>query len=110
MLYVILSFLILIGFISFFVHELYSYHKSCKAERKEWEDFIKSLIPGSKWKLYRRFNVNPFDELSSNTIVTVIETRKNFYGDIWVQYRFENSKITYEKQAADFKRLYNKLN
>jgi hypothetical protein len=110
MLYVILSFLILIGFISFFVHELYSYHKSCKAERKEWEDFIKSLIPGSKWKLYRRFNVNPFDELSSNIIVTVIETRKNFYGDIWVQYRFENSKITNEKQAADFKRLYNKLN
>jgi hypothetical protein len=110
MLYVILYLSLFIGLIAFFIHELYSHYKSRKAERKEWEDFIKSLIPESKWRLQRGLYLNPFNDSSSNTVVTIIETRKNFHGDIWIQYRFENSKIISERQAADFKRLYIKLN
>lgn len=110
MICVILCLSLFIGLIAFFIHELYSHYKPRKAERKEWEDFIKSLIPGSKWILCRGLDLNPFNESYSNKIVTIIETRKNVHGDIWIQYRFENSKIISERQAADFKRLYIKLN
>ena len=54
--------------------------------------------------------MNPFAEPSPDRIVTIIETRKNSYGDIWVQYRFENSKGTNERQASDFQELYSKVN
>lgn len=111
MLYIIvLYFSFLVAIIIFFIHELYSYHKSCKEEQKEWEDFIKSLIPGSEWILQQEPNMNPFNEPNSDTIVIIVETRKNSYGDIWVQYRFKDMRNLYERQADDFRELYNKLN
>lgn len=111
MLYIILYLSLFIGLISFFIHGLYSYYKSCKAERKEWEDFLNSLVPESKWKLQKEPNLNPFAEPSPDKIVTIIETRKNSYGDIWVQYQFEGCKSTFREIDADiFKKLYNKLN
>ena len=54
--------------------------------------------------------MNPFYHYNSDTIVVIVETRKNFYGDVWVQYRFKNSKGTNERQASDFQKLYSKLN
>jgi hypothetical protein len=110
MLYVILYLFLIIVVIVFFIHGLYSYYKSCQAERKEWEDFIKSLTPGSEWILQLEPKLNPFDEPISDTIVTIVETRKNSYGDVWVQYRFENSKGTNEREASDFQELYSKVN
>jgi hypothetical protein len=93
----------------FFIYWISSNYESCKAE-KEQEDFIKSLTPGSEWKLDKELNINPFVEPSPDRIVTIIETRKNSYGDIWVQYRFENSKGTNERRASDFQELYSKVN
>lgn len=110
MICVILCLSLFIGLIAFFIHELYSYYKSCKAERKEWEDFIKSLTPGSEWILQPESNSNPFDESSYTTIVTIIETRENSYGDVWVQYKSKNTGYLRERQASHFKELYNKLN
>lgn len=110
MLYVILYLAFLIGIISIIIYGLYSCYKFRKEEQKEWENFIKSLIPGSKWKFEKEPNMNPFVEPSPDRIVTIIETRKNSYGDIWVQYRFENSKGTNERQASDFQELYSKVN
>jgi hypothetical protein len=110
MLYIIslLSFFSLV-LLPFFIYGLYSHYESYKAE-KEQEDFIKSLTPGSEWKLDEKPNMNPFAEPSPDRIVTIIETRKNSYGDIWVQYRFENSKGTNERRASDFQELYSKVN
>lgn len=99
-----------IGLISFFLYGLYSYYKSDKEEEKEWKEFLDSLTPGSKWKLQKEPSLNPFDEPFSDTIVIIIETRKNFYGDIWVQYRFEGCENTREREVSDFNKLYNKLN
>ncbi len=110
MLLAIIYLSLFIGLISYFIYEFYSYHKFCKAERKEWEDFIKSLVPGSEWKLEEEPNINPFVEPSPSKIVTIIETRKNFYGDIWVQYRFKKLEHLRERQASDFQELYSKLN
>lgn len=110
MLYIILYLSLFIGLISYFIYGFYSYHKFCKAERKEWEDFIKSLVPGSEWKLEEEPNINPFVEPSPSKIVTIIETRKNFYGDLWVQYEFKGTGDIYERQASDFQELYSKLN
>lgn len=111
MLILIVYLSLFIGLISFFLHGLYSYYKSCKEEEKEWEDFLKSLVPGSKWKLQQEPNLNPFAEPSPDTIVTIIETRRNSYGDIWVQYQFEGCTITTREIEADiFEKLYIKLN
>lgn len=110
MLHLILYLALFIGLIGFFIHGVYSCYKFHKEEQKEWEDFIKSLTPGSEWKLDKEPNMNPFAEPSPDRIVTIIETRKNSYGDIWVQYRFENSKGTNERQASDFQELYSKVN
>lgn len=110
MLYVILYLAFFIGIISIIIHGLYSYYKFCKEEQKEWEDFINSLVPGSTWILHKEPNMNPFNEPSSDTIVTILETRKNSYGDLWVQYRFKDTEDVYERQASDFQELYNKLN
>lgn len=110
MLYIILYFSLFTGLIVFFIHGLYSYHKSCKTERKEWEDFLDSLVPGSEWILQKEPNVNPFDKPSSDTIAIIVETRKNYYGETWLQYRFKDTEDLYERSASDFKKLYNKLN
>lgn len=110
MLYVILYLAFSLVFISIIIHGLYSCYKFRKEEQKEWEDFINSLTPGSEWKLDEEPNMNPFAEPSPDRIVTIIETRKNSYGDIWVQYRFEKSKGTNEREASDFQELYNKVN
>lgn len=100
-----------IGLISFFIYGLYSYYKSCKEEEKEWKDFLNSLTPGSKWKLQKEPSLNPFAKPSSDTIVIIIETRKNSYGDLWVQYKFEGCTITTREIEADiFEKLYIKLN
>lgn len=98
------------GLIVFFIYELYSYYKSCKVEKEEWEDFIKSLIPGSEWILQPEPNSNPFDKSSYTTIVTIVETRENSYGDVWVQYKSKNTGYLREREASIFKKLYNKLN
>lgn len=110
MLHLILYLAFAIGFIGFIIHSVYSCYKFRKAERKEWEDFIKSLTPGSKWKLDEEPNINPFTKPSPCKIVTIIETRKNYYGDTWVRYSFENSKGTNEREASDFQELYSKVN
>lgn len=110
MLYAILYLSLFIGLISFFLYGLYSYYKSCKEEEKEWKEFLNSLIPGSKWKLQKEPNLNPFVEPSPDTIVTIIETRRNSYGDIWVQYQFKDCKSTFrELEVNIFKELYTKL-
>jgi hypothetical protein len=107
MLYIILYFSLFTSLIVFFIHGLYSYHKSCKAE---WEDFLDSLVPGSEWVLQKEPNVNPFNEPSSDTVVIIVETRRNSYGDLWVQYRFKGTEDLYERQADDFQEFCNKLN
>lgn len=99
-----------IAMLGFFLHGVYSYYKFRKAERKDWEDFIESLTPESAWILQKVPNTNPFCGHNSDVVVTIVETRKNFYGDIWVQYRFRNTGDLYERQASDFKKLYSKLN
>lgn len=110
MLYAILYLSLFIGLIILFIHEFYSYYKFCKEEQKEWEEFLNSLIPGSKWKLQKEPNLNPFVEPSPDTIVTIIETRRNSYGDIWVQYQFKDCKSTFrELEVNIFKELYTKL-
>lgn len=111
MLYIILflSFSLLV-LLPFFIYRIYSHYESCKAEKEEWEDFIKSLTPGSEWILQPESNSNPFDKPSSTTIVTIIETRENSYGNVWVQYKSKNTGYLRERQASHFKELYNKLN
>lgn len=54
--------------------------------------------------------MNPFYHYNSDTIVVIVETRKNFYGDVWVQYRFKQVEHLRAKEASDFKELYKKLN
>lgn len=110
MLYVILYLAFFIGIIGFIIYGLYSCYKFQKEEQKEWEDFIKSLTPGSEWILQLEPKLNPFDKPSSTTIVTIVETRENSYGDIWVQYKSKNTGYLRERQASHFKELYNKLN
>jgi hypothetical protein len=110
MLYIIplLSFFSLV-LLPFFIYGLYSHYESYKAE-KEQEDFIKSLTPGSEWILQLEPKLNPFDKPSPTTIVTIVETRKNSYGDVWVQYKSKNTGYLRERRASHFKELYNKLN
>lgn len=110
MLYIIplLSFFSLV-LLPFFIYWLYSHYESSKAE-KEQEDFIKSLTPGSEWILQLEPKLNPFDKPSSTTIVTIVETRKNSHGNVWVQYKSKNTGYLRERQASHFKELYNKLN
>lgn len=111
MLILIVYLSLFIGLISFFLYGLYSYYRASKEEEKEWKEFLDSLTPGSKWKLQKEPSLNPFDEPSPDTIVIIIETRKNFYGDIWVQHQFEGCKSTCRELEADiFQRLYTKLN
>lgn len=93
----------------FFIYGLYSYYESCEA-KKEREDLIKSLTPGSEWILQLEPKLNPFEKPGSATIVTIVETRKNSYGDIWVQYKSKNTGYLREREASIFKKLYNKLN
>jgi hypothetical protein len=110
MLSVILYLALFIGLIGFFIHGVYSCYKFRKEEQKEQEDFIKFLTPGSEWILQLEPKLNPFDKPSSTTIVTIVETRKNSYGDIWVQYKSKNTGYLRERRASHFKELYNKLN
>ena len=110
MLILIVYLSLLVAIIVLFLYGLYSYYKSCKEEEKEWKEFIDSLTPGSKWILRKELSLNPFNEpSSSDTIVIIIDTRENFYGDIWVQYRFEGGKNTQARQVSYFKELYTKL-
>lgn len=110
MLYIILYLAFFIGIIGFIIYGLYSCYKFRKEEQKEWEDFIKSLTPGSEWILQLEPKLNPFDKPIPTTIVTIVETRENSYGDIWVQYKSKNTGYLRERQASHFKELYNKLN
>lgn len=110
MLYLILYLSLFTGLISYLIHGLYSYYKFRKAEKKEWENFLNSLTPGSRWKLQKEPNLNPFAEPSPDTIVIIIETRRNSYGDIWVQYQLEGCKSTCEIEVDGFEKLYIKLN
>lgn len=110
MLYLILYLALFIGLIGFFIHGVYSCYKFRKEEQKEREDFIKSLTPGSEWKLDEEPNMNPFAEPSPDRIVTIVETRKNSYGDVWVQYKSKNTGYLREGQASHFKELYSKVN
>lgn len=111
MLYIIplLSFFSLV-LLPFFIYWLYSHYESSKTEKEEWEDFIKSLTPGSEWILQLEPKLNPFDKPSSTTIVTIVETRKNSHGNVWVQYKSKNTGYLREREASIFKKLYNKLN
>lgn len=110
MLYLIFYLSLFTVLIVFIIHGLYSYYRVSKEEEKEWKDFLNSLIPGSKWKLQKEPNLNPFVEPSPDTIVTIIETRRNSYGDIWVQYQFKDCKSTFrELEANIFEELYTKL-
>lgn len=111
MLYLIFYLSLFTVLIVFTIHGLYSYYRASKEGEKEWKEFLNSLIPGSKWKLQKEPNLNPFVEPSPDTIVIIIETRRNSYGDIWVQYRFEDCKSTCKELEADiFEKLYIKLN
>jgi hypothetical protein len=110
MLYIILYLSLFIGLITYLIYGFYSYYKFRKTERKEWEDFIKSLIPGSEWKLQKGISLNPFDEPSLDTIVIIVETRKNCYEKTWVRYRFKDKKYLHEIPASDFEKLYSKVN
>lgn len=118
MLIVILYFTFIIILCILGIYSLYCYHRNCKEKRKEWNDFLDSLTPNSKWVLNSTPNCNPFYEVESEEeptiIAIVLETRVNYYGDVWVRYKWETKSphiphIINEKSAYDFKNTYTKL-
>jgi hypothetical protein len=110
------TFVIMMGILG--IHSLYCYYRDCKKKKKEWNDFLDSLTPNSKWVLDRSPNKNPFygveSEEESAIIAIILETRVNYCGDVWVRYKCEtkspyNPLIINEKSAYDFKKIYTKL-
>jgi hypothetical protein len=110
------AFIIMMGILG--IHSLYCYYRDCKKKKKEWNDFLDSLTPNSKWVLDRSPNKNPFygaeSEKESAITAIILETRVNYCGDVWVRYKCE-TKSPYsphfinEKSAYDFKKIYTKL-
>ena len=110
------TFIIILGILG--IHCLYCYYRTCKEKKKEWNDFLDSLTPNSKWMLKNTPNRNPFyeveSEIESAIIVIILETRVNYCGDVWVKYKWETKSpyiphIINEKSAYDFKKIYTKL-
>lgn len=110
------AFIIMMGILG--IHSLYCYHRDCKKKKKEWNDFLDSLTPNSKWVLDRSPNKNPFygveSEDESAITAIILETRVNYCGDVWVRYKCETKSpysphIINEKSAYDFKKIYTKL-
>lgn len=79
-----------------------------KREKEEWHEFVYKLTPGSVWRYKKEFvvNLNPFEKTQLET-VTVLETKNNVNGDLWV--RIDNGKTTEELSAEDFKNLFDVL-
>lgn len=109
-------FIIMMGILG--IHSLYCYHRDCKKKKKEWNDFLDSLTPNSKWVLDRSPNKNQFygveSEEESAITAIILETRVNYCGDVWVRYKCETKSpysphIINEKSAYDFKKIYTKL-
>lgn len=111
------TFIIILGILG--IHILYCYYRDCKKKKKEWNDFLDSLTPNSKWVLKRIPHHNPWfygveSEVEPAIIAVILETRVNYYGDVWVRYKCETkspytSSIINEKSARDFKNTYTKL-
>lgn len=64
-----------------------------------------AIPSGSRYRLMRNNDINPFEE--PEVIVTVLETRTNQYGTTWVKYVMgKNMTLESTKTLRDFLAIY----
>ncbi len=86
-----------------------SVYKTKKKEAADYQEFIESLKPDSVWvekEFYRP--LNPFEVPNPET-VTIIETRYNHYGELWVRYKLHSGtgiRAIKEDSASNFYEVY----
>lgn len=91
------------------IAELISMHKTRKKEAADYQEFIDSLKPDSVWvekEFYRP--LNPFAVPNPET-VTIIDTRYNHYGELWVRYKLNSGtgiRAIKEDSASNFYEVY----
>lgn len=86
-----------------------SVYKTKKKEAADYQEFIESLKPDSVWiEKESHRPLNPF-VTSLFVTVTIIETRYNHYGELWVRYRINNDigiRAIKEDRASVFYEVY----
>ena len=91
------------------IAELISMHKTRKKEAADYQEFIDSLKPDSVWvekEFYRP--LNPFEAPNPET-VTIIDTRYNHSGELWVRYKLHSGtgiRAIKEDSASNFYEVY----
>ena len=101
--------IIAIAVLVYFIAGFIMIYKAKKKEAANYQEFIKSLKPGSVWiekELYRP--LNPFEASDLETI-TVIETRYNHYDELWVRYKVHSEtgiRAIKEDRASSFYEVY----
>lgn len=102
---IIVAIIALVYFITRFIR----IYKIKKKEEADYQEFIESLKPNSVWT-EKNINrpLNPFDTYDCE-IVTIIETRYNHYGELWVRYKVHSQsgiKAIHEDSAYVFRKVY----
>lgn len=104
-------FLSLMGWLLiYFIWKQIDFMKELRRRDREWSEFLESLQHGAVFveRLQAERN-NPFLPIRQQKTVTVLETRINQHGEIWVKYQIENDNEIWYCPAQNFDRLFEKI-
>ena len=93
----------------YIVYGIYDVFRIRKKEAEDYEKLVESLKPNSVW-VEKDTNrpLNPFDSYDRE-IVTIIETRSNHRGELWVRYKLHSQsgiRAIKEDSVYDFIKVY----
>ena len=89
------------------IAELISMHKTRKKEAADYQEFIDSLKPDSVW--VEKGFYRPLNPFAAPETVTIIDTRYNHYGELWVRYKLNSGtgiRAIKEDSASNFYEVY----
>ena len=106
-----IPFLFLMGWLLiYFIWNLIDSKKELRRRDRERSEFLESLQHGAVFvERLQAERDNPFLPIRQQKTVTVLETRINRYGEIWVKYQIEDDDSIWYCPAKNFDRLFEKI-
>lgn len=103
--------IIIIGSIIYMLFSLIKGIQRTAQDRKDYQIFLNSILPESKWKCYgSMLPVNPFDDEYSDSIVTIVDVKKQeYYNRLWIKFKYDNSGKVRTMPAEYFEQEFKPL-
>lgn len=101
---------LMVWLLIYFIWKLIDFKKELRRRDRELSEFLESLQHGAVFvERLQAERDNPFLPIRQQKTVTVLETRINQYGEIWVKYQIENDDEIWYCTAHNFDRLFEKI-